>query len=197
MCLSQSRTWISNVIYRGPFYLFIETRWETIVCCVDIGRIDVNHCFNISEININYHSQNFCNSYQHFHDRWSLLTRKLSHQGFLLAMLKSSHKLAVCDRGFAQCVVALSFFVANHWMCSKSNTTGVESGTETAYPDFISDLCLFVWFFNGGLCCSILSFLCNHGGSVFVCLSLFVLYCLYFFNLRVLINPLVSSSVSF
>jgi len=149
-------------------------RWET-MGWVDIGRIDVNHCFNISEININYHSQNFCNSYQHLHDRWSLLTRKLSHQGFLLVKLKSSHKFAVCDRRFAQCVVALSFFVANHWMCSKSNTTGVESGTGTAYPEFISDLCLFVWFFNGGSCCSILSFLCN---AWWIGVCLFVPFCI-------------------
>lgn len=79
---------------RGLLYLFSKMRWETSVCCVD--RIDVNHCFNISEININSRSENFCNSYQHFHDRWSQLTRKLSHEGFLLVNLKSLHKL--CDR---------------------------------------------------------------------------------------------------
>jgi hypothetical protein len=36
LCLSQCRTWISNVICRGTFFVFSELRWEGIVRFVDM-----------------------------------------------------------------------------------------------------------------------------------------------------------------
>jgi len=38
LCLSQARTWISNIIFRGLF-LFNDLRWEVIVRFVDIGEL--------------------------------------------------------------------------------------------------------------------------------------------------------------
>ena len=42
MCLSQARTWISNVIYRGTFC--VQLRWEVFDRFVDIVGIVEHHC---------------------------------------------------------------------------------------------------------------------------------------------------------
>jgi hypothetical protein len=47
LCVSQARTWISNVICRGLFFLmFSELRWEVIVCFVDLEVVD-HHYLNV------------------------------------------------------------------------------------------------------------------------------------------------------
>ena len=47
MCLSQARTWISNVICYGlSCVLCVQLRWEVIVHFVDICGIDDHHCLN-------------------------------------------------------------------------------------------------------------------------------------------------------
>ena len=89
----------------------------------------------------------------------------------------------------------LSSFMTYHWLCNQINTTGVTSGSGIAYPsgthEFISgfsrvratrSLVLYVCFVD----------------SFFVILSFFFwsLCCLSFFDLRILITPLVSSNSS-
>ena len=81
------------------------------------------------------------------------------------------------------------FFLAR----SKKNTTGVSYGAETVYPSGAPD---FTPDFKKGSCYSILSFICMFCRSLFVCLYFFFwpLCCLFFFDIRVLITPLVSSN---
>ena len=43
-CMSHTRTWIFNIICRGLYYMFVDLRWEAIVCFVDIGGIVDRHC---------------------------------------------------------------------------------------------------------------------------------------------------------
>jgi hypothetical protein len=53
LCLSQARTWISNVICHGLLCVqWVQLRWEVIVCLVDIGGIDDHHCLNFLFINL-------------------------------------------------------------------------------------------------------------------------------------------------
>jgi hypothetical protein len=49
LCLSQARTWISNVICCcSPFFAFSELRWEVIVCFVNIGGIvDYHYLYSL------------------------------------------------------------------------------------------------------------------------------------------------------
>jgi len=51
LCLSQTRTWISNTICRG-FFVFNELRSEVIVHFVDIGGIVDHQCINIFFMNL-------------------------------------------------------------------------------------------------------------------------------------------------
>ena len=46
LCLSQARTWISNIMLLSLIFVFNELRWEVIVCFVDIGGIVDHHCLN-------------------------------------------------------------------------------------------------------------------------------------------------------
>ena len=58
LCLSQARTWISNVICRGLFCVqWVQLRWEVIVGFLDIGGIDDHHCLNFLFINNNAHDK--------------------------------------------------------------------------------------------------------------------------------------------
>ena len=56
----------------------------------------------------------------------------------------------------------------------------------------------FTYGLQWGLCCSTLSYLLTFCRSLFVLLFIFFwpLYCLFFFNLRIMITPLVSSKSS-
>ena len=53
LCLSQARTWISNVICHGLF-MFSELRQEVFVRFVDIGGIGDHHCLNFLIITLAY-----------------------------------------------------------------------------------------------------------------------------------------------
>jgi hypothetical protein len=47
LCLSQARTWISNVICHSLFCVqWVQLKWEVIVRFIDIGGIDNCHCLN-------------------------------------------------------------------------------------------------------------------------------------------------------
>ena len=83
-----------------------------------------------------------------------------------------------------------------HRVCNKINTTtGATSGTGTAYPsgalEFTSGFC---WC----SCYSIFSFMGMFCRLLFVLLYFFFwpLCCLFFFDLRILVTPLVSSNSS-
>jgi hypothetical protein len=53
LCLSQARTWISNVTYQGLFCVQCDQLWwEVIVRFVDIGRIDDHQLFKLSFHNL-------------------------------------------------------------------------------------------------------------------------------------------------
>ena len=87
-----------------------------------------------------------------------------------------------------------TFLITYHCVCNQSNTTGATSGAETPYPcgahEFItsfSGVCLARSLFIISVCRVPLR-------SLFVLLSFFIwpLCCLSFFELRILITPLVS-----
>jgi hypothetical protein len=85
-----------------------------------------------------------------------------------------------------------SSFMTYHRVCNWINTTGVTSGAGTAYssrsPVFAPDI-------KWGSCYSIFSLKCICCRSLFDLLFYFfwTLCCLFFFDLRILIIPLVSS----
>ena len=88
----------------------------------------------------------------------------------------------------------LSSFVTYHRVCSQINTTGVTSGAGTACPSGAPD---FTPGFYWGLCYSIFSFICMFCRSLFVLLYFFFWpCCLFFFDIWILITPLVSSNSS-
>ena len=90
-------------------------------------------------------------------------------------------------------LVVLHLMQSYHWVCNQINTTGVTSGAGTAYPSGAPE---FIPGFQWGSCYSIFSFIC-----MFVdrCLSFFFwpLCCLFFFDIQILITPLVSSNSSY
>ena len=90
--------------------------------------------------------------------------------------------------------------VATFWIVymilPKRNTTSVTSGTGTAYTSEAPEFTPGFWW---GSCYSIFSFICMFCRSLFVLLYYFFwpLYCLFFFDIRILITPLVSSISSY
>ena len=86
-------------------------------------------------------------------------------------------------------------FMAYQRVCNKSYTKGATCGTGTAYP---SEAHEFTPGFYWGSCYSIFSFICRSCRSLFVFLYFFFwsLCCLFFFDIRILIAPLVSSNAS-
>ena len=82
--------------------------------------------------------------------------------------------------------VVFSGFVTNY-----INTTDATSGAGTAHPSGAPE---FTSGFEWGFCYSIFSFICMFCRSLFVLLYFFFwpLCCLFFFNIRILITPLVS-----
>ena len=87
-------------------------------------------------------------------------------------------------------------FMTYHRVCKYINTTGATSGAGTANP---SGALEFTSGFMWGSCYPIFSFICMFCRSLFVLLSFFIcpLCCLFFFDIRILITPLVSQSVIF
>jgi hypothetical protein len=76
-----------------------------------------------------------------------------------------------------------------HWVCSKINTMGTTYGAETAYCSESMILPLF-WL---GSCYSIFVFLCNILLIIVCPFYFWPFYYLSFFDLRLLIGPLLSS----
>ena len=77
--------------------------------------------------------------------------------------------------------------------CSNSFGSDATSGAGTAYPSGASEFTPSFWW---GSCYSIFSFICMFCRSLFVLLYFFFwpLCCLFFFDIRMLIAPLVSSN---
>ena len=92
--------------------------------------------------------------------------------------------------------LVLSSFMTYHQICNQINTTGATSGAGTANPSGAPE---FTSGFQWGSCYLIFSFICMFCRSLFVLLSFFFwpLSCLFFFDLRILITPLVSSNFSY
>ena len=83
----------------------------------------------------------------------------------------------------------------NHRVCNLINTTDSTSGAGNAYPSRASD---FIPGFQWGSYYSIFSFMCIFCRSLFflLCIFFWPLCCLFFFDIRILITPLVSSKSS-
>jgi len=80
-----------------------------------------------------------------------------------------------------------------HWVCKKSKMTGVTSETGIDHSSGTPEINPgFQW----GLCHSILSFLWSFMEIIFFFILFWPLYCLFFFDLWLLITPLVSSNFS-
>jgi hypothetical protein len=84
-----------------------------------------------------------------------------------------------------------TYYITN-WRLSSTNLT---SGAGTANPSGAPE---FSYGFEWGWCYSIFNFMCMFGRSLFVLLYFFFwpFCCLFFFDLRILITPLVSSNSS-
>ena len=84
----------------------------------------------------------------------------------------------------------------SHRVCNQINTMGVTSGAGTAYPFGPPE---FTPGFQWGSCYSTFSFICMLCRSLFVLLFFFFwpLCCLFFFDIQILIAPLVSSNFSY
>ena len=148
-----------------------------------------------------------CGSYQDFLDRGFLLTRKLLNQGFLLVKsslrkcygrhhdLDDRYGISVSQMTtnifhWRKHFPVLSSFMTYHRICNQSSTLGATSGAGTAYPSGASE---FTSGFQCGSCYLIL--FCT---SLFVLLCFFFrpLRCLFFFDIWILISPLLSSNSS-
>jgi hypothetical protein len=88
-----------------------------------------------------------------------------------------------------------SSFLTYHRVCYYINTTGATSGAGTAYP---SEHMISPPVFRGS-CYSIFSFMCMFCRSLFVFLYVFfwTLCCLFFFDIQIMITPLVFLNSSF
>ena len=158
-----------------------------------------------------------CGSHQDFLDRRLLLTRMLLNQGFLLVMLKSSfqkcygrHHDLVERYGISVSQMTTDtfhlskHFMAYHLVCNQINTMGVISGARASYPSGTPE---FIPGFQWGSCYSIYRFyrslfvlyICMFCRLLFVLLYFFFLgiVCLFFFDIWILITPLVSSNSSY
>jgi hypothetical protein len=104
----------------------------------------------------------------------------------------TSLELYTCCKHFP----VLSSFMTYHWVCNQINMTGATCGAGTAYPSGVPE---FTPGFQRGSCYLIFSFMCIFWRSLFVLLYFFFwsLCCLFFFDLRNLITPLVSSNSSY
>jgi hypothetical protein len=85
-----------------------------------------------------------------------------------------------------------SSFMTYHRVCCWISTTGATIQAGTAYPSGAHE---FTPSFKWGTCYSIFSFICMFCRSLFVLLYFFF-WPLFFFDMRILIVPLVSSNSS-
>ena len=156
-----------------------------------------------------------CGSYQDFLDRGLLLTRKLLNQWFLLVKLKSSPRksygrhhddlverygisVKILPRICSTCrkhFPVLSSFMTYHRVCNYINTTGATSGAGTTYPSgHPSSPSVFI---GVGVTQSLVLCVCFvDRRCLSFCTFFWALCCLFFFDIRILIAPLVTSNSS-
>ena len=105
-----------------------------------------------------------------------------------MSVISSYSPLLPCS-----CIPAMLEGKISSLFSNQINTTGVTSGAGTAYP---SEAPEFIPDFQWGSCYSIFSFMCMFCRSLFVLLPFYFwpLFCLFFFDLRIPITPLVSSN---
>ena len=145
-----------------------------------------------------------CDSYHDFLDRGMLLTRKLLNQGFLLFKLKSWlgwplwNICVTNDHGHVPPVVSTTRSFPHSWRITGFVTILTRRVPLVEHellnlPEHLSSPPILV-----RSCYSIFSFMCMFCRSLFVLLYFFFcpLCCLFFFDIRILITPLVSSIFS-
>jgi hypothetical protein len=130
-----------------------------------------------------------CGAYQDFNDRGLLLTRKLLNQEFLLVKLTW---LTVME------------YLCHKWprICSTCHKYFPVLSSFTTYYGFVTRLTWWVplvehlssppVFIGVRVTRSLVLYVC----FLDRCLSFWPLYCLFFFDIRILIDPLVSSNSS-
>ena len=108
------------------------------------------------------------------------------NSGLLILQLR-----LICRKHFP----VLSSFTTYYRVCNQINTTGATSRAGTAYPSGEPE---YTPGFQWSSCYSIFSFICMFCRSLFVLWYFFFwpLCCLFFFDIRFLIAPLVSSNSS-
>ena len=101
-----------------------------------------------------------------------------------------------CNMKYLFCFPVHSSFTTYYRVCNQINTTGATRGAGTAYPSGAPE---FTSGFQWGSCYSIFSFIYMFCRSLFVLLYFFFcpLCCLFFFDIRILIAPQVSSNYSY
>ena len=106
---------------------------------------------------------------------------------------ESDKELCLC---FSRNFLILSSFIKYNRICSLINTTDATSLASNAYPSGAPE---FTLGFQWGSCYSIFSFMCMFCSSLFFLVSFFFwpLCCVFFFDLGILITPLVSSNSSY
>ena len=127
VCLSQARTWISNVICRGLFLVqWVELRWEVIVRLVDVNLN--NWYIMLDSPSMWYFSAK------------SILKNKSS--------IVYIYYLYWCPTRFLYQIVSVAF---------SSNKTVVTSGAGTTYPSRAPEFCILLFvllsFYFWPLCC--------------------------------------------
>jgi len=149
-----------------------------------------------------------CGSYHDLFDRELLLTRKLLNQGFLLVKLKSPlrtfygrhHDLVDCY-GISLSQMTTDMFHLSLALpgpflrvCNYINTSCATSGAGTAHPFGAPE---FTPGFSWSSCYSIFSFICMFCRTLFIFLYFFFwpLCYMFFFDIRILIAPLISSTL--
>ena len=139
VCLSQARTWISNVICRGLFLVqWVELRWEVIVRLVDVDH----HCLNSLLVDVNLNN-------------WYIMLDSPSMWYFSAkSILKNKSSIVYiyylywCPTRFSYQIVSVAF---------SSNKTVVTSGAGTAHPSRAPEFCILLFvllsFYFWPLCC--------------------------------------------
>ena len=140
-----------------------------------------------------------CGSYQEFLDRGLLLTRKLLNQGFLLVKLKSSlRKFYTNDHGYVPLVVSTSRSFPHSRLITGFVTKLtrrvllVEQELPTL-PEHLSSPPVF-----SGVCVtrSLVLYICFVDRCLSFCPFSFGHCVVFFFDIQILITPLVSSNSS-
>ena len=144
--------------------------------------ISISHCVLSIVATFHLYSQSVrysraYGSYQDFHDKWLLLTRKVMNQRFPVASWSHHfesftvdtmkwltiteylhHKWRQICSVWSHHNLVLCSFMTYHWVHNNNNTMGATCGTGTAYPPGAPE---FTTGFPWCSCCSNFSFLYN------------------------------------